>query len=340
MTTNHTRPAWTEGEGLRGFLPHSLRSAGVRSAHTNGNGTTILVNGRRGRPDGSKHEKAKPGSRLIGTAAWLLVLALAGILIVSYTAQYVYVDAARAHQHVAAAIEAGIPDVLLIIFSLLAIGLARAGLGSVVERGAVLALGGLSALMNAAAADVASPRSVLAYIMPPLAMAFTVDRVASTYRRHVLSERDARSPWAVAGTFVIATVKASALAALYVLRFVLAPASTAKGVRRAVLVAAKLPELPAAEPPKQITLRPITSNNGSGRKRGPRGGKTVAFLAAVKAAYGEFAAIDLAKVAAIAKELAPGAQLHEGQARKVLRAQVLAALPVGGGDTTGEGDGK
>jgi hypothetical protein len=41
--------------------------------------------------------------------------------------------------------------------------------------------------MNVSAADVASPRSVAAYAIAPLALAVVVDRVVAVIRRHVLA---------------------------------------------------------------------------------------------------------------------------------------------------------
>ena len=58
---------------------------------------------------------------LIGWAAWLLALIGAGALYVSYTAQQQYVFAAR-HQDVASVIEALLLDLLMIVFTLLALG--------------------------------------------------------------------------------------------------------------------------------------------------------------------------------------------------------------------------
>ena len=67
-----------------------------------------------------------PGSVLIGSAAWLLALLGGGALFVSFAAQRQYVFAAR-HQYAASIIEALLLDVLLIVFTLLALGLSRAG---------------------------------------------------------------------------------------------------------------------------------------------------------------------------------------------------------------------
>ena len=67
-----------------------------------------------------------PGSVLIGAAAWLLALVGAGALYVSFSAQRQYVFGAR-HQDAASIIEALLLDVLLIVFTLLALGLSRRG---------------------------------------------------------------------------------------------------------------------------------------------------------------------------------------------------------------------
>src|SRR6266568_3671522 len=112
-----------------------------------------------------------------------------------------------------------------------------------------------SAGQNYAAADVTSPRSVAAYLAPSLFLALVVDRVVAVVRRHVLGDAE-RSVWATAGRGAARL----GLPLLYLLRFVLAPPSTAKGVRRLVLDAAPVPgviEL-AAEPaePKLIPELP------------------------------------------------------------------------------------
>ena len=120
------------------------------------------------------------------------------------------------------------------IFSLLALGLARAGQSARIERALVIACALGSAAMNYAAADDGSPRSVAAYVMPPVFLAVVVDRVVAVVRRHVLGDSE-RSAWTGFGRV-----------ALYVLRFVLAMPSTAKGLRRQVLILAPLPARGAA----------------------------------------------------------------------------------------------
>ena len=84
----------------------------------------------------------------------------------SFTAQQRYVFAAR-HQDVASIIEALLLDLLMIVFTLLALGLSRAGKSSRTERALILACAAASAYMNVSAADTASPRSVVAYAVAP-----------------------------------------------------------------------------------------------------------------------------------------------------------------------------
>jgi hypothetical protein len=180
-----------------------------------------------------------PGSVLIGAAAWLLVLIGGGALYVSFTAQQRYIFAVR-HQNAASIIEALILDLLMIVFTLLALGLSRAAKPSRTERALILICAGASAYMNVAAADVASPRSVTAYILAPLALAVVTDRVVAVIRRHVLAD-DEPSAWITLARAATAAARIAGLAALYSLRFALAAPSTARGVRRAVLQAAPLP---------------------------------------------------------------------------------------------------
>jgi len=128
-----------------------------------------------------------PGSRLILAATALLALLAAGLFVVSLAAQYRYVFAVK-HQSVPSAIEAVGLDVGMAVFSLLALGLAMAGQSARIERGLIVVCAVASAGQNYAAADVTSPRSVAAYIVPPLFLAVVVDRVVASagLRRVVL----------------------------------------------------------------------------------------------------------------------------------------------------------
>jgi hypothetical protein len=75
-----------------------------------------------------------PGSVLIAVAAWLLALTGGGALFVSFSAQYAYIVAVR-RQDAASVIEALLVDLLMIVFTLLALGLSRAGQSARAERG-------------------------------------------------------------------------------------------------------------------------------------------------------------------------------------------------------------
>ena len=247
-----------------------------------------------------------PGSVLIGSAAWLLALVGGGALYVSFSAQRQYVFGAR-HQDAASIIEALLLDVLLIVFTLLALGLSRAGKSSRTERALILACAIASAYMNVSDADTASPRSVVAYAVAPVALAVVVDRVVAVIRRHVMGVDEA-SAWTTLGRAVVAAARLSGVALLYSLRFALAPTSTAKGLRRWVLVVTPLPE---AEP-KAIESGPgpeaINSPGGTKRSR----------LEAAYIAHPD--AWNRAKAASVATDLAREIGMSEGTARGYVNA--------------------
>jgi Protein of unknown function (DUF2637) len=245
-----------------------------------------------------------PGSALIATAAWMLALIGAGALYVSFSAQRQYVFGAR-HQDVASMIEALLLDLLMIVFTLLALGLSRAGKSSRTDRALILACAVASAYMNASAADTASPRSVVAYTVAPVALAVVVDRVVAVIRRHVLADNEP-SAWTAMGRALLAVARLSGMAALYGLRFVLAPPSTATGLRRMVLEAAPLPGLQAPEEPRAID--PPTT-------------KKAALLALYRNHPDYGVKASASKVAA---ELAPQVELSPGTARTYLYAELEA----------------
>jgi hypothetical protein len=138
-----------------------------------------------------------PGSALIAVAAWLLTLTGGGALFVSFSAQYAYIFTVR-RQDAASVIEALLLDLLMIVFTLLALGLSRAGQSARAERALILACAAASSYMNVSAADVASPRSVTAYAIAPVALAVVVDRVVAVIRRHVLADQEP-SAWSTVG---------------------------------------------------------------------------------------------------------------------------------------------
>jgi hypothetical protein len=258
-----------------------------------------------------------PGSALVSAATILLGLLAAALFVVTLNAQYTYVFAAK-HQAIPSVIEAAALDLGMAIFTLLALGLAMAGQPARIERALIVACAAGSAGQNYAAADVTSPRSVAAYVVPSLFLALVVDRVVAVVRRHVLGAAE-RSVWATVGRGAAALARGLGLVVLYLLRFVLAPPSTGAGLRRLVLAAAPVPE-PGRKTPAPVPEVPAA---------GPSPAEPPELAGASKKArltwwyehdpaYG-----DRAAVAAAAKRLAPLVGLSEGTARAYL-GQVLA----------------
>ena len=248
-----------------------------------------------------------PGSALISVAAWLLALAGGGALFVSFTAQYAYILTVR-RQDTASVIEALLLDLLMIVFTLLALGLSRAGQPARAERALILVCAAASAYMNVSAADLASPRSVTAYAVAPLALAVVVDRVVAVIRRHVLADAQP-SAWTTVGRAAAATARTAGLVLLYCLRFALAAPQTARGLRRMVLDAAPLPPLPQAPAPEAV--------------QPPRTKKAV--LLALYRAHPDYG--DRNQTSRVAAELAPQAGLQAGTARTYLYAELDGRTP-------------
>ena len=243
-----------------------------------------------------------PGSVLIAVAAWLLALTGGGALFVLFSAQYAYIFTVR-HQHAASVIEALLLDALMITFTLLALGLSRAGKPARAERALILACAAASSYMNVSAADVASLRSVTAYAIAPVALAMVVDRVVAVIRRHVLADREP-SAWITVGSAAAAAARIAGLVLLYALRLALAAPETARGLRRMVLDAAPLPRLPEAPSPEAT---------------GALRTKKAALLALYRAHpdYG-----DRSRASRVAAELAAQAGLQAGTARSYLYAEL------------------
>ena len=276
------------------------------------NGEHVITNVRR-----LAGAERAPGSALVLAAAILLGLLAAGLFVVSLTAQYRYVFAVK-HESAPSAIEAVGLDAGMTIFSLLALGLAMAGQSARIERALIVVCAVASAGQNYAAADVTSPRSVAAYVMPPLFLALVVDRVVAVVRRHVLGDAE-RSVWATTGRAAAAAVKSLGLVLLYALRFALAPPSTGAGLRRVVLNAAPLPaaERRGEETGDDGTREPPHLATASKRAR-------LAWHYERDPAYG-----DRSAVAAAAKRLAPAVDLSEGTARAYL-GRILTGLEKAG----------
>lgn len=243
-----------------------------------------------------------PGSVLIAVAAWLLALIGGGALFVSFSAQYSYILAVR-RQDTVSVIEALLLDLLMIVFTLLALGLSQAGLPARAERVLIVLCAAASSYMNVSAADVASPRSVTAYAVAPLVLAVAVDRTIAVIRRHVLADREP-SAWATVGRTAAAAARTAGLVGLYLLRFALAAPETARGLRQMVLNAAPLPALLDA---------PAVEATGASRTK-------KAVLLALYRAHPDYG--DRGTVSRVATELAPQAGLQAGTARTYLYAEL------------------
>jgi hypothetical protein len=161
--------------------------------------------------------------------------------------------------------------------------------------------------MNVSAADVASPRSVTAYAVAPIALAVVVDRVVAVIRRHVLADQEP-SAWITLGRAAGATARMAGLVLLYCLRFALAAPQTARGLRQMVLDAAPLPALPQAPAPESI--EPSCTKK--------------AVLLALYRTHPDYG--DRSKASRVAAELAAQARLQPGTARSYLYAE-LGARP-------------
>ena len=184
-------------------------------------------------------QAVRPGARLIwASTAGLAVLALATFY-VSFRAQFTFMYAVK-HQDLPALIEALIADVAMVVCSLLALGMARAGQPAKAARLLVILFAGLSAGMNYLAAAVSSFRSVAVYVMPPVVFAVCTDQTVAVIRRHGLGIAE-DSAWTALGRLALAASRLAGIIVLFGLRFILAPAETAKGLRRMVLNAAPLP---------------------------------------------------------------------------------------------------
>src|SRR5271166_5036408 len=198
-----------------------------------------------------------PGSMVIMAMTWLLVVLDAGLLYVSFAAQYKFVFTVKG-QRVPSAIEAGMLDVGMVLLSGLGIGLALAGKPSKSVRFLIMVCAAASAGMNFADADPGSWKSVAAYVAVPVFLAVITDRVIAVIRQHVLP-LDTESAWMPLGRFLLAGCRVCALVLLYLLRTTLAPAQTLRGLRRMVLDAAPVPGLtvPAEPAPGDLVPCPV-----------------------------------------------------------------------------------
>jgi hypothetical protein len=256
--------------------------------------------------------------------AALAVLAIAAAA-VSWDAQYVMVHQVK-HTPAIAALEAGIPDAGALIFAALGIALALHGRRALRPRALNVACVAISLAMNAMAAGHGW-RDIAIWVMPAAVYALASDTLIGVVRAwalarmhatgQALAEEDA-TPLAIAGTVV-----------LWLLRLALAPASTLAGFRRWVIE--ECPVAPgrkaAPAPPAALALLPppglpLTDPPRRRRADGKPGKQDL--LIALASQRHDLHRLPLNRVARIAGEIGAEVNLHQGTARRVLKAHVQA----------------
>jgi hypothetical protein len=299
-----------------------------------------------------------PESRVIAFATWLLALLGAGLTYVSFDAQYQFILAQKGAR-AASMIEAAMLDAGMVILSALGIGLAQAGKPSGSVRVLIMICAGASAGMNLAAADPASWRSVAAYVSAPVFLAVITDRVIAVIHQHVLP-LDAQSAWAPLGRAAMIMLRLAGVVALYLLRALLAPSGTLRGLRQMVLDAAPVPGMtgvrrtggsPLAGPSHDHKIwehgsgQPSEDKNAaqvSADADGPGAGQLVTGFGTKKAAflsryrahpqYGNRSA-----AGRVAAELAPLAGLQAGTGRTYIAEELRKLTGMAGPRSAGEG---
>jgi hypothetical protein len=249
-------------------------------------------------------DRAAAWLRFAGVAVGLVAVAAAAV---SYEAQWRLVYADK-HELGVSYIQAAIPDLGSLVFACFGIALALHGKRAIRARLLNVLCVGISIAMNALAAR-SGWAGLAVWVMAPVIYALASDTLIGVIRAYVIARQkrlhetladDGVTPLQIVGAVL-----------LWLLRLVCAPPSTIKGFHRWVK------SLPAAPP---IRHRPAITNGG------PRPGtKQEQFLTLVVARYGPLTGFDITAVSRAAAELAPEAELHPGTARKILRAQVLAA---------------
>ena len=259
--------------------------------------------------------------------AWLriamtaLALLAAAAATVSWDAQYLLVRHVK-HAPAIAALEAGIPDVGALIFATLGIALALHARHAVRARTLNVACVGISLAMNALA-SAPGWRDLAVWIMPSAVYAVASDTLIGVVRA-----------WAVARAHhtgqALAEVDATPMAMLgglllWLLRLVMAPASTIAGFRRWVVE--ECPIAPGRKAPRPASRpRPYRASlqvkpAHAARPRPP--GKQ-AWMIAIATGRHDLARLPVNKVSKIANSIGAEVDLSPGTARRVLLAHVRA----------------
>jgi hypothetical protein len=249
----------------------------------------------------------------------------AAAAVVSWDAQYVMVYSVRPNP-VIAALEAGIPDAGALIFAALGIALALHGRRALRPRALNLACVAISLTMNAMAAEHGW-RDLAIWVMPAAVYALASDTLIGVVRAWALARMQATGQ-ALAGEEVTPLAVAGACL-LWLLRLALAPASTLAGFRRWVVE-----ECPVAPGRRALAAQPVPSGLSllrpappradlSRRRRDGRPRKQDLLIALASQRY-DLPHLPLSRVARIASEIGAEVDLHQGTARRVLKAHVQA----------------
>jgi hypothetical protein len=261
-----------------------------------------------------------------------LALLAAAAAVVSWDAQYVMVHGVRPAPAIAA-LEAGIPDAGALVFAALAIALAVHGRRALRPRALNLACVGISLAMNAMAAS-AGWRDTAIWVMPSALYALASDTLIGVVRARALA-RTRHGGQVLAGEEVTPLAVAGAVL-LWLLRLSLAPASTLAGFRRWVTDECPVapgrtaaPAPPAETPPGapgHLALLPGPPLPGPPRRRRRADGRPGKqdLLIALASQRHDLRFLPLSQVARLAGQIGAEVDLHQGTARRVLRAHVQA----------------
>lgn len=281
---------------------------------------------KRGKVTGSLTRQADTGRAWLRGAMAALALLAAAAAVVSWDAQYVMVRSARRVPAIAA-LEAGIPDAGALIFASLGIALALHGRRALRPRSLNVACVGISLAMNAMAAGHGW-RDVAIWVMPAAVYALASDTLIGVVRAWALARMKATSQ-ALAGEEVTPLAIAGAVL-LWLLRLSLAPASTLTGFRRWVVE--ECPVAPGRKPitadlaePAPLALLPAPPSPARlARRRRDGKPRKQDLLIALASQRHDLLQLPLNQVARIAGEIGSEVDLHQGTARRVLRAHVQA----------------
>jgi hypothetical protein len=266
--------------------------------------------------------RANTGRAWLRNAMVALAVLAAGAAVVSWDAQYVMVSQVK-HTPVIAALEAGVPDVGAVIFATLGIALALHGRRALRPRTLNVACVAISLAMNAMAAG-RGWREMAIWVMPAAVYALASDTLIGVVRAWALARMHATglaladeevTPLAVAGACL-----------LWLLRLALAPASTLAGFRRWVVEECPVaPGRTAASSSTEARALALTDPPPrQSRRRADGKPRKQDLLIALASQRHDLRNMPLNRIARIARDIGAEVGLHQGTARRVLRAHVLA----------------